>query len=122
MSISKLRNEYKKEKDLMKKMIKDAGDDMIRAPRKETTAKITSVIKFKLEVDPKKLEETIKKACVPVQKKNIIVLETIPVFSAAAKPVAAPVAPVAICQSRNLNGTPCKCKAKIGKFCAKHAP
>lgn len=117
-AIAKLRQEFKKEKALMSKMMADAGDDMIRknaSVRKDTVHVV--VTKFKLEVDPKKLEDTIKKACVPVEKKNIVFLESLP-----NKVTLAPVAkPIAICQAKNLNGTPCKCKAKVGKFCTKHS-
>lgn len=76
-------------------------------------------VKIKMEIDPVKLEETIKKAIVPIQKKCIVVLDEIPkktTVAAAPAPV-----PVALCIARNLNGTPCKCKAKLGKFCAKHS-
>jgi hypothetical protein len=123
-SIAKLRQEFKKERDIMNKMIENARDDMVRKktspPRVTVPVELTVVTKFKLEVDPTKLEETIKKACVPVEKKNIVFLESLPkktpTPSAASQPK-----PVAICQARNLNGTPCKCKAKVGKFCVKHS-
>lgn len=119
-AIAKLRQEYKKEKMLMKKAVTDAGDDMIRKKNITKTHTITSATtttKFKLEVDPVKLNHTIKKACIPVEKRNIVFLDTLPKKVAVPAPVAAP---IAICQAKNLNGTPCKCKAKAGKFCAKH--
>jgi hypothetical protein len=120
-AIAKLRQEYKKEKMLMKKAVTDAGDDMLRKKNITKTYTITSATttttKFKLEVDPVKLDHAIKKACIPVEKRNIVFLDTLPKKVAVPAPVAAP---IAICQAKNLNGTPCKCKAKAGKFCAKH--
>lgn len=121
-AIAKLRHEFKKEKTLMKKMFSEAGDDMIRkavTPAAVTTSVVTSSKKIKLEIDPVKLEQTIKKACIPVEKRSIIFLDTIPI-KVAVTPVPVPV-PVSICQAKNLNGTPCKCKAKVGKFCTKHS-
>ena len=117
--IGKLRQDYKKEQFLMRKLISDAGDDMFRTSvRKEPVAPIHTV-KYKLEVDPVKLEASIKKACVHVEKKSIVVLKDQPVKSTTT--AKHHVVVVAICQSKNLNGTPCKCKAKVGKFCTKHA-
>lgn len=72
----------------------------------------------KMCIDPNKLEETIKRACIPVVRKEIKILDKIPVINVEiAKPVI-----IAVCKAKNLNGTPCKCRAKIGNFCAKHAP
>jgi hypothetical protein len=118
-AIAKLRQEYKKEKMLMSKAMKDAGDDMLRKKNVHIHKPTTTIssTKFKLEVDPVKLDHTIKKACIPVEKRNIVFLDTLPKKVAPAVPVPTP---VAICQAKNLNGTPCKCKAKSGKFCAKH--
>jgi hypothetical protein len=117
-SIAKLRQEYKKDTILVKKMI-DESDDSIR--RKKTDVHIRTeqpvCTKKKMIIDPVKLETTIKKACIPLEKKNIVVLETLP---KKVVPVIVPV-PIAICQAKNLNGTPCKCKAKVGKFCTKHS-
>jgi hypothetical protein len=121
-SIAKLRQEYKKDTILVKKMI-DECDDSIRRKKTDvhirTEQPVCSSMKKKLmTIDPVKLEFTIKKACIPVEKKNIVVLETLPKKVVAVVPV--PV-PIAICQAKNLNGTPCKCKAKVGKFCTKHS-
>ena len=103
------------------KMI-DESDDSIR--RKKIDVHIRTeddqpvyTKKKKMIIDPVKLETTIKKACIPIEKKNIVVLETLP---KKVVPVIVPV-PIAICQAKNLNGTPCKCKAKVGKFCTKHS-
>ena len=55
-------------------------------------------------------------------KRTMIVLDKTPIVQIPSVVVA--VAPViTICKARNINGTPCKCKAtKLGKFCTKHAP
>ena len=71
----------------------------------------------KMTIDTTKLESTINKASVPIKKKEIVVIDFIPVH----KPIVT-VAATELCKAKNLNGTPCKCRAKIGKFCAKHAP
>ena len=72
----------------------------------------------KMCIDPTKLEETIKRACIPVARKEIKILDKLPVTNVEiSKPVI-----VAVCKAKNLNGTPCKCRAKIGNFGAKHAP
>jgi len=121
-SIAKLRHEFKKEKALMKKMMADAGDDMIRKPgtgRISLPLPVPAAHRVKLTIDPIKLEQTIKKACIPIEKKSVVVLENVPPPVATA--AVAHVCVVAVCQARNLNGTPCKCKAKVGKFCAKHS-
>jgi hypothetical protein len=76
------------------------------------------VMNKKLQVDTLKLEESIKKAIIPITKKSISYIENI-------VPVAVTVQPkesIRICKSKNLNGTPCKCKAKFGNFCLKHKP
>jgi hypothetical protein len=72
--------------------------------------------------DKEFLEKTIQKACQPVKRHSIIVLDKppVPVSTSSQQPKATPSS--SICQARNINGTPCKCKAKIGKFCSKHAP
>ena len=69
-----------------------------------------------MNIDPVKLEATIRKACIPIKRHHIIVIDYIPL-----QPMK-PTPEVQICKAKNLNGTPCKCRAKIGKFCAKHAP
>jgi len=76
----------------------------------------------KIVFDLEKLEKSAEKfrlTTESLKKKPIVVLDKLPV------PVVRVTAttPVAICQARNINGTPCKCKAtKLGKFCAKHVP
>ncbi len=72
----------------------------------------------KIQVYKQKLEETIKNASVPVPKRSIVVIDPVPFSSVPVKEHVV----VQICQSKNLNGTPCKCKAKVGKFCLKHLP
>lgn len=72
----------------------------------------------KMVIDISKLESTISKAAVPIKKKEIVVIDFVPVH----KPPAVTVVATELCKAKNLNGTPCKCRAKIGKFCAKHAP
>ena len=76
----------------------------------------------KMSIDNEKLNMTIKKANVPIQRREIIVLDSIPKKPSQPETTTASQTQVKICQARNLNGTPCKCKAKIGKFCTKHAP
>lgn len=115
--ITKLRKDFYKEQKEKKEMMKS-----VVIERKKMISTITSESpkNFKMIVEPEKLEKTIQKACVPVQKKCITFLEKPPVVAPPTlnkNPV-----PVLICHARNLNGTPCKCKAKIGKFCTKHAP
>lgn len=118
--IAKLRKDFREEQKLKKEMMKHVVIERksvvaVHVPSSEN-------VKFKMVIDPKKLESTIQKACIPVEKKHVIkVIDTIPPPVSSNKNPVVP-APVLICKARNLNGTPCKCKAKIGKFCAKHAP
>lgn len=73
----------------------------------------------KMKIDEKRLENTIQKAAsVQVKKKEIVQIDFIPSQPVVTKAIVN----VKICEAMNLNGTPCKCRAKIGKFCAKHAP
>ncbi len=74
-----------------------------------------------IETYEEKLQRTIRKACVKIPRHTTILLTEIPKPATVAvkEPTATP--SVSICQARNLNGTPCKFKAKCGKFCAKHA-
>ena len=119
--IAKLREDYKKElaerKRIMKDVVIERKKPIITNPSSDTHKKIT--------LDSQKLQETISKAIETsesLKKKPIVVLDKIPSSSHNNPVVAAPV-PVTICKARNLNGTPCKCKAvKSGKFCAKHTP
>lgn len=120
-TISKLRKDFYSEQKAKRDMMKD-----VIIERKKMTSSgvcVSSTLK-KMIIDPEKLEKTIQKACQPVQKKCITFLEKPPIASSSEKVLQKNPVPVAvlICQARNLNGTPCKCKAKIGKFCAKHAP
>lgn len=117
-AISKLRKEFYNEQKAKRDMMKDIVIE--RKPVNKTEIDTTS--KFKMVVNPEKLEKTIQKACIPIQKKCINVLEKIPPTSNKNPVPNSTAVSVVICQARNLNGTPCKCKAKIGKFCAKHAP
>ena len=113
--ISKMRKEFYNEQKMKKDIMSE-----VKIERTKPTLQITTTNeKFKMTIDPKKLESTIQKACMPVKKKCIALIDTVPVLPPHShkNPVA-----VVFCHARNLNGTPCKCKAKIGKFCAKHAP
>lgn len=126
--MEKLRKEFLKERKMMAEAMKCV---VIERPKKKPSPP-TPPIKTtttKMVIDPEKLEKTIRKACVPVQKKTITVIDAPPPpppvhshsstatasASAAAKVVACK------CKAMNLNGTPCKFKAKKGQFCAKHA-
>jgi predicted Holliday junction resolvase-like endonuclease len=119
--IAKLRELHKKESEQKAKIIKDLRNE---APRITRTVEYSTHDTKKIVFDKKKLHETIEKAkqhADMLKKKPIVVLDKVPSHH---NPViaAAPVA-VVICKARNLNGTPCKCKAtKFGKFCAKHTP
>lgn len=81
---------------------------------------VNEIIKNKkMTIDDTRLENTIQKAATfQVKKKEIVHIDFIPSQPTVAKVVTE----VKICEAMNLNGTPCKCRAKIGKFCAKHAP
>lgn len=116
--MDKLRKEFAKERKLFEEKMKDV---VIERKKKTPVAIVEQQKQKKMIVDQKKLEETIKKACIPIPKKTIVVLDTVPVAKVSTVMAAAPVA-VSICKAINLNGTPCKCRAKIGQFCAKHAP
>lgn len=117
MNIFKLREAYKIDKISMKNLIIER-DPVSRTPHMSSSA---DIFQGKLIIDAVRLEETIKKACIPVKKRSIVFLNEIPSQSHVLLNKKPPV--TLICQARNLNGTPCKCKAKIlGKFCMKHAP
>lgn len=116
-AISKLRKDFYNEQKAKNEMMKDV---IIERKMISGGGGVSSTLK-KMVIDPEKLERTIQKACQPVQKKCITFLEKPPVPSEKVLQKN-PVPVVLICQARNLNGTPCKCKAKIGKFCAKHVP
>ncbi len=117
-SIKKLRELHLQEISQRKK------DALMRVVERTKTmeAPPTLPVVKKLEIDPVKLEQTIKKAVQSsslVPKMRIVFLEEAP--QQPKKPDAVTAAPSSVCIARNLNGTPCKCKAKLGKFCAKHA-
>jgi hypothetical protein len=118
-AISKLRKDFMKERKDMIDIMKT-----VKSERSKTSAVVRTVVVVqehkKMEIDQEKLERSIKKACIPVEKKTIVFIDKPP----AAPPVAETTPPPALvlCAAKNLNGTPCKCRAKIGKFCAKHAP
>lgn len=122
-AIAKLRKEFKNVNDELKKIkierIPVKHD--IKPVTAEKAQMIEEIIKNKkMTIDNVKLETTIQKASVPIKKKEIVVLDFIPKTNV---PESTPVVKtVEICKALNLNGTPCKCRAKIGKFCAKHAP
>lgn len=112
--MEKLRNNFLKERSVNPwRMNRDECTHHHRTPPPSQEYK-------KLVIDPEKLERTIQKACVPIPKKSIEFIDKVlkpnPVVFVSTPPVTA-----IICSAKNLNGTPCKCKAKIGKFCAKHA-
>lgn len=117
--MEKLRREFRKERKMLAEVMK--SPEFKRVITKKPVPPPPPPPPVKFEIDPVKLEQTIKKACIPVAKKSIQVLDKVPTEQP--KPVAEskPIA-VVLCKAMNLNGTPCKCRAKIGKFCAKHAP
>lgn len=126
-AISKLREAYKAEVKQRAEIMK-----LVKIERASATPLTVSVpvVTTKIFIDEDKLEKTIAKAketSNAMKKAPIVVLEkppptphpTVPTSAAAA----ATTTSKTICQARNLNGTPCKCKAtKLGKFCGKHAP
>lgn len=118
--MEKLRKEFIKERkamiDIMKNVVTERQKRSVVAPVPAVVAP-----KKMMTIDPQKLEDTIKKACVPITRKSILVLEKPPMTTTTATQKVV-VTSSLLCQARNLNGTPCKCKAKLGKFCAKHAP
>lgn len=117
-----LRREWKKEVRTFKAPPRDVlrvAPPPIVPMKIEKSETVNQLVKNKkLQIDHKKLEETIKKAIIPVTKKSIVYIENIVPVAVAVQPKES----IRICQSRNLNGTPCKCKAKFGNFCLKHKP
>lgn len=115
-AISKLRKEFMKERKDMIDIMKT-----VKSERSKPSVMRTVVVPEhkKMEIDQEKLERTIQKACIPIEKKSIVFIDKPPVPHVVA---AAPPPALVLCAAKNLNGTPCKCRAKIGKFCAKHAP
>ncbi len=74
-------------------------------------------------IDKDKLERTIQKALVPVKRHEIVVLKELPPSHTISNVKKKAQQTTNLCQATNLNGTPCKCKAKVlGKFCMKHLP
>jgi hypothetical protein len=55
-----------------------------------------------------------------LKRVKIILLDEVP--KAAATATVARTTTVSSCKAVNLNGTPCKLKAKIGQYCMKHCP
>lgn len=93
----------------------------IKEPSLEKCKMIKEIVENKkMSIDEEKLSKTIEKATVPIKKREIVVIDFLPKNTVTDVPVKKE--EVKICQAKNLNGTPCKCRAKIGKFCAKHAP
>jgi hypothetical protein len=120
-------NKLRKEMELYRRQFEDASErvivkHVIQEPTPEKKVLIEEMIKNKkMKIDSTKLVNTIAHASVPVKKKAVVVIDFIvPPPTAAVSSKSA--TPDSICQAKNLNGTPCKCRAKIGKFCAKHAP
>lgn len=116
-AIAKLRKEFKKHNEEMRnfKTERVAVKHDIPTMKNEIVDEI--IKNKKMTVDQEKLEKTIQKAVIPIKKKEIVVIDFVPVVNTH---VPEPKV-VEICKALNLNGTPCKCRAKIGKFCAKHA-
>jgi hypothetical protein len=112
--MEKLRKDFLKERMMMKSIVFEKRPPTVARPLPPQT-----VPPPKMVIDPHKLEETIKKACIPVVRRSIQILDKLPDKPPEERK---PVVVVAVCKAMNLNGTPCKCRAKIGKFCAKHAP
>lgn len=113
-TIAKLRKDFYAEQ----KAKRDAMKNVVIERKTITKVESDTGSKFSMIIDPEKLEKTIQKACIPIQKKCIAVIDKIPPPPSNKNP---PVV-ILVCKAKNLNGTPCKCKAKIGQFCAKHAP
>ncbi len=122
ITMEKLRKEFLKEREMMKEVMKTV---VIDRPKKTPPPPPPPSIVAKMTIDPEKLEMSIKKACVPIPKREITVLDKPPAVAVTTAPaptgavVAKPVA--ALCKALNLNGTPCKFRAKKGHFCAKHS-
>lgn len=121
-AFAKLREQHKQESKKRAEennFVKDARTVVVPPINKEYRP-----LKDKIVFDEKKLEKTIKNAketYEKMKKKPIVVLDKNQIPSTSARVSTA--VPVAICRARNINGTPCKCKAtKFGKFCTKHAP
>jgi hypothetical protein len=112
--MEKLRKDFFKEQ----KMLTEFRKSVVFEKRHPVVAKppLPDPHPPKMVIDPQKLEESILKACIPIKRHHVIVIDYIPT-----QPTK-PISQIQICKAINLNGTPCKCRAKIGKFCAKHAP
>lgn len=128
-AFAKLREAHKAEMKQLAENIKMVKDDRVTGDvivKKSVMPNSSS--QTKMDINSEKLEKTIKRAREAVDslkknKKVVVVLTKIPTLNDNPIPSATPVEVVRICQARNINGTPCKCKAtKLGKFCAKHAP
>lgn len=123
--MDKLRKEFLKERKMMADAMKTV---LVERPKKATAVvplPTQTQTHMKMTIDPDKLETTIKKACIPIQKRTITVLDTIPsqpvVTAAASAAASSSSKKIVTCKALNLNGTPCKFRAKKGHFCSKHA-
>lgn len=114
--MDKLRKEFHKERKLMAEIMKTV---VVDRPKKKDPIVSCAPPPTKMSIDPEKLEKTIQKACIPIVKKSITVIDSLPVTVTSSASVPAP--KIVICKALNLNGTPCKFRAKKGHFCAKHA-
>ncbi len=122
-----LRREFKKTSAMtVKKVIRDTVPPCMEIkvnPEKEKLISDIMINNKKMIVDKTRLDNTIenaKKVYTNITKKPIVFLDEAPtvLLPSSEKPVHEI---FSICKAMNLNGTPCKCRAKIGKFCAKHA-
>lgn len=126
-AFDKLRKAHKADMKQMHeniKMNKDARKDY----NPSTSVIVVAKTPVKMIVDKSKLQNSINKTreslkMIKNNQKKIVVITEIP-STTTAKIVETSAAPeVRICKARNINGTPCKCKAtKLGQFCGKHAP
>lgn len=119
--MDKLRKEFHKERKMMAEIMKTVVIERPAVVKKNPPVSVSP--HSKLTIDPEKLEKTIQKACIPIVKKTITVIDKLPVapVESSAAPVKTTKVTVSICRALNLNGTPCKFRAKNGHFCAKHA-
>lgn len=118
-AIAKLRKEFNKRNQEMKnlKIERVNVKHVVPEIRNEIVDEIMK--NKKMNVDNERLEKTIQKAVVPIKKKEIVVIDFVPETTKAPEK---PVVTFTTCKALNLNGTPCKFRAKCGQFCTKHAP
>ena len=117
MALNKLREVHKEELKLRNMAMEHVK---VYRPVKECIPELPPPPKLVFDIEKiKKSAEKFKFTTESLKKKPIVVLDKLPVPTIQ-KPA---FVPVVVCQARNINGTPCKCKAtKLGKFCAKHLP